>query len=100
MEKTMVSSPCSARMSVTALYERTMPSMAPIARPRTGDEARLYQEAELDHATAIPDGSQHADLLAPLHDGAGAHHAEGRDADEQAQRHEPGEEPEEAAQRG
>ena len=51
------------------------------------DERRLEQEA----APAIiaapePDRPQHADLLAPLDDGAGADHAERGDADDEPER--------------
>ena len=48
------------------------------------DERGLEQEGRLHHSAAESDRAQHADLLPPLDDGAGADHAERGDADERA----------------
>ena len=38
---------------------------------KNGDEARLQQEGSADHTALEANGAQHANLLAPLHNGAG-----------------------------
>ena len=55
---------------------------------RQRDERRLEQEGRLHHPALEADRAQHADLLAPLDDRAGADHAESRDADDEAEAHE------------
>src|SRR5829696_6218212 len=64
-----------------------------------GDERRLEQEGELDHAALEADRAQDADLLPALDDRAGADDAQGGDADDQPEAHEAEQQPVERVRR-
>ena len=94
-EKAIPSMPASARMLFTALYDRRRPSPSPMMEAEHRNEGRLQQEAERDHSPLVTDRPHHPNMLAPLHHGARAHHAQRRHSDEEPQGHEAREQPEE-----
>ena len=71
---------------VTRKYASQSPRIVPEVTPSIVTNDDSMQEAERDCALLVADRAQHADLLAPLDDGAEGDHADRRDADDEAER--------------